>query len=354
MSSAAILAEQAAVLQSGEAETPAKGAPPSLPSGRVETPGAIYDNGKVYLKGNPLRTTREILCPRCKLPRLLHPTSGLGARQPEPGKQYCASHPFITKPGHDIYGNAFPTDAPKKKERELLKAQQVVKDDTPNSQDGVEGTEANGAVKKGVHYPWHTCPNCKRSLLITRFAQHLEKCLGIAGRQSSRNAMAKLSSQNGNTPLGSRMGTPQPGTGLQGGKSGTGKRKGQCDSDEDEETPKAKKKKLAKTKTKNEEYEDEDEVGRFKKAAKPKNGRPPKGSMGMSALGKAAKAQAEKRATKPLILRTDESRKSEPDDLVKIRRQSSGLTVDGAKDEGDGVVGDGDADADAVADEGDT
>ena len=76
----------------------------------------------------------------------------------------------------------------------------------------------NTGGKPASYIPWHTCPNCKRSLLITRFAQHLEKCLGISGRQSSRNAMAKLTGQNGgtgsglgNTPLGSRMGTPAPG-----------------------------------------------------------------------------------------------------------------------------------------------
>jgi ribonuclease P/MRP protein subunit POP1 len=117
-----------------------------------------------------------------------------------------------------------------KKERELIKQQQKNAEKesvggTPGSQDTEMGQQVennnggreiklNTGGKPASYIPWHTCPSCKRSLLITRFAQHLEKCLGISGRQSSRNAMAKLTGQNGgsgSTPLGgSRMGTPTP------------------------------------------------------------------------------------------------------------------------------------------------
>lgn len=138
-------------------------------------------------------------------------------------------YPWVQRPGHDVYGNPFPTDMAKsKKERELIKQQQKNAEKesvgTPGSQDtDMAGGDAkeiklNTGGKPASYIPWHTCPNCKRSLLITRFAQHLEKCLGISGRQSSRNAMAKLVGQNGtgsglgNTPLGSRMGTPAPGS----------------------------------------------------------------------------------------------------------------------------------------------
>ncbi|KAF2792781.1 hypothetical protein K505DRAFT_307037 [Melanomma pulvis-pyrius CBS 109.77] len=204
---------------------------PSVPT--AETSAAKYENGRVFLKGNPLKTTPEIICPHCKLPRLMHPIMGKGMQNPDLTKEYCMLYPWVQRQGHDVYGNPFPTDMAKsKKERELIKAQAkntaTESVGTPGSQDtdmaggDTQGKEIklNTGGKPASYIPWHTCPNCKRSLLITRFAQHLEKCLGISGRQSSRNAMAKLTGQNGNgngtgmgnTPLGSRMGTPAPGS----------------------------------------------------------------------------------------------------------------------------------------------
>ncbi|KAJ4369098.1 Ribonucleases P/MRP protein subunit pop1 [Neocucurbitaria cava] len=195
----------------------------------AETSAAKYENGRVFLKGNPLKTTPEIICPHCKLPRLMHPIMGKGMQNPDLTKEYCMLYPWVQRSGHDVYGNPFPTDMAKsKKERELIKQQQKNAEKesvgTPGSQDtdmaggDTKEIKLNTGGKPASYIPWHTCPNCKRSLLITRFAQHLEKCLGISGRQSSRNAMAKLASQNGtgsglgNTPLGSRMGTPAPGS----------------------------------------------------------------------------------------------------------------------------------------------
>jgi len=204
---------------------------PSVPT--AETSAAKYENGRVFLKGNPLKTTPEIICPHCKLPRLMHPIMGKGMQNPDLTKEYCMLYPWVQRQGHDVYGNPFPTDMAKsKKERELIRnqAKNTEKDSvgTPGSQDTdmaggdsqVKEIKLNTGGKPASYIPWHTCPNCKRSLLITRFAQHLEKCLGISGRQSSRNAMAKLTGQNGNgngtgmgnTPLGSRMGTPAPGS----------------------------------------------------------------------------------------------------------------------------------------------
>jgi ribonuclease P/MRP protein subunit POP1 len=195
----------------------------------AETSAAKYENGRVFLKGNPLKTTPEIICPHCKLPRLMHPIMGKGMQHPDLTKEYCMLYPWVQRSGHDVYGNPFPTDMAKsKKERELIKQQQKNAEKesvgTPGSQDtdmaggDTKEIKLNTGGKPASYIPWHTCPNCKRSLLITRFAQHLEKCLGISGRQSSRNAMAKLTGQNGtgsglgNTPLGSRMGTPAPGS----------------------------------------------------------------------------------------------------------------------------------------------
>ncbi|KAH7122300.1 ribonucleases P/MRP protein subunit POP1-domain-containing protein [Dendryphion nanum] len=230
MQSAATQAESIA-LSNLEPAAQVKGLNSQTTVPSAETSAAKYDNGQVYLKGNPLKTTPEIVCPHCKLPRLMHPIMGKGMQAPDLTREYCKLYPFVQQQGHDVYGNPFPTDMAKsKKERELIKQQQKNAEKesvgTPNSQDtDMAGGDAqnkeiklNTGGKPASYVPWHTCPSCKRSLLITRFAQHLEKCLGISGRQSSRNAMAKLAGHNGNgsgagnTPLGSRMGTPVPGS----------------------------------------------------------------------------------------------------------------------------------------------
>ncbi|PSN69050.1 hypothetical protein BS50DRAFT_490046 [Corynespora cassiicola Philippines] len=272
MQSAATQAESLA-LANLEPQSQTKGAAASQPSvPTAETSAARYENGRVFLKGNPLKTTPEIICPHCKLPRLMHPIMGKGMQTPDLTKEYCMLYPWVQRQGHDVYGNPFPTDMAKsKKERELIKQQQKNAEKesvgTPGSQDtDMAGGESQGKEiklntggKPASYIPWHTCPNCKRSLLITRFAQHLEKCLGISGRQSSRNAMAKLAGQNGNgsgtgvgnTPLGSRMGTPAPGS--QGGDVAVPKAKGKGvspvkklgdeDDDIENDTPEKKKKK---------------------------------------------------------------------------------------------------------------
>ena len=263
MQSAATQAESLAL---SNLDSQTKGASQTAPP-VATTDAATYEGGRVYLKGNPLKTTPDITCAHCKLPRLMHPIKGKGGQVPTVNQEYCMLYPWVQHPGHDVFGNPFPTDMAKsKKERELMRQQQknAEKDSvgTPGSQDtdmaGGDTTSQNKEIKLNTggkpasYIPWHTCPHCKRSLLITRFAQHLEKCLGISGRQSSRNAMAKLAGQNGNgtgsnTPLGSRMGTPAPGPG-----NGKDKDKRQSpvkklqDDDEggeDNETPEKKKKK---------------------------------------------------------------------------------------------------------------
>jgi hypothetical protein len=207
-------------------------------------------------------TTKLPLCDRCNLPRMLEPPLAPSVRgatsDPPADTAYCDKKPWCRKPGFDIYGNPFlkadlTGRPPTKKEREAAKnsSKKDGGDGTPASN---EGGEANGTgppspsvddgantksekvekgekkalkidekLKKGEYIPWQTCPNCKRSLLITRFAKHLEQCMGLSGRAASRNAMAKL---NGNTPAGSRGGTPGP-SGSQG--------EGKAEEDEDED-----------------------------------------------------------------------------------------------------------------------
>lgn len=192
--------------------------------------------------------TRLPMCPNCNLPRLLEPP--LAISQSSKNTTYCAHVPWSTKAGHDIYGNPFPVAGsdkpPTKKEREArLKAESTpTSKNGRNKDNGTPGSEApNGTapsspgseqvntaggpvdkkaakvgerLKGGTYVPWHTCPSCKRSLLITRFAQHLEKCLGIGGRGAARAAArmnnAAAGSTGGGTPAGSRAGTPVPGS----------------------------------------------------------------------------------------------------------------------------------------------
>jgi hypothetical protein len=198
-------------------------------------------------------TTKLPHCDRCGLPQLLDPPLAPKVRgatsHPPRDTQYCDKKPWCRKPGFDIYGNPFPKAdvtgrPPTKKEREAAKNNPKNGTDTPASNEGgeVNGTappspSADGdgpakaseklekgekkaskideKLKKGEYIPWQTCPSCKRSLLITRFAKHLEQCMGLSGRQASRNAMAKMNgngtgSGGGVTPAGSRGGTPNP------------------------------------------------------------------------------------------------------------------------------------------------
>lgn len=277
MQSAAVLAQTTAQQQAAETSSnnPADKNKASAtlaqiePQITVETQGAKYESGKILLKGNPFKTTsNEVLCAHCKLPRLLYPIIGKGGQVPEDlEKEYCTRHPYIQKPGHDIYGNAFGSDAPKsKKEKAIEKAAKDAASATPTSANGdmeenlSKDKDASLMKKlgdpqgKGSGYvPWHTCPNCKRSLLITRFAQHAEKCFGIGGRQSSRAAMNKLSGNGSGTPTlnGSRVGTPVPGsqddkvdkanvTKEKKEKKSSPEKRARDNEDEDDETPRKK------------------------------------------------------------------------------------------------------------------
>lgn len=213
--------------------------------------------------------TRLPHCDTCNLPHQLDPPLAPAVRgatsDPPSNTNYCDRKPWTRKAGHDIYGNPFlksdVTGRPlTKKEREAQAAEKKKDKNggggTPASQDpDADGTgppspnendEAGGRklekgekkaskidekLRKGEYVPWHTCPSCKRSLLITRFAKHLEQCMGLSGRAASRNAMAKM---NG-TPSGSRGGTPNP-TGSQDGVGASnGKDSGNGNGEDDED-----------------------------------------------------------------------------------------------------------------------
>jgi hypothetical protein len=219
-------------------------------------------------------------CDNCNLPRQLDPplapkVRGAATDPPASTTQYCERKPWSRRPGHDIYDNPFPRSdvtgrPPTKKEREAAKSSNSKNDGeekdgtAPPSpgggdKDGKDGKD-NGKddsgkplekgekkaskidekLKKGEYVPWHTCPSCKRSLLITRFAKHLEQCMGLSGRAASRNAMARMNG-SGSTPGGSRGGTPNPSQegGKENGSGGFGSGNGNGnarDDDDDDDT----------------------------------------------------------------------------------------------------------------------
>ncbi|KAK4153098.1 hypothetical protein C8A00DRAFT_34165 [Chaetomidium leptoderma] len=186
------------------------------PDVEIETDAAIYKDGRVTLKGNPLTTTKEVLCPRCHLPRLLHPTDGKGAKKPDPGVIYCKKHPYIEKPGYDIYGQTWVAPGPGRGKKK--KDQKLDPSDPSSPAPGAEGS-AKDRPPNVLSFPSATCSKCKRCILVTRLNNHMGSCIGNSGRNASRAAAQKISNgsnagsqNNDNTPPGSQKGTPRPGS----------------------------------------------------------------------------------------------------------------------------------------------
>jgi hypothetical protein len=179
----------------------------------------------VLLKGNPLITTKDIVCPRCHLPRLLYPTDGKGARKPDPSIIYCKKHPYIDKPGYDIYGQTWVAQGPGrgKKKKDMEKKAETTPQDTPGGTPGPEDGKGGASSRPPnvLSFPSATCSKCKRCILVTRLNNHMGSCIGNSGRNASRAAAQKISngsnganngSQGDNTPPNSQKGTPQNGS----------------------------------------------------------------------------------------------------------------------------------------------
>ncbi|KAL2886865.1 hypothetical protein HOO65_060695 [Ceratocystis lukuohia] len=175
------------------------------PEVRTETDAAVYEEGRVTLKGNPLKTIKETVCPKCHLPRLHHPVDGKGAQKPDPSVIYCKRMPFIDKPNHDIYGQTWVPLGPGrgKKKKDMEKRIDIPADQKPANL---------------LSYPSATCSKCKRCILVTRLNNHMGSCIGNSGRVAGRAAAQKISSANASgansqhepTPPLSRRGTPVP------------------------------------------------------------------------------------------------------------------------------------------------
>ncbi|RYP24127.1 hypothetical protein DL767_008657 [Monosporascus sp. MG133] len=224
--------------------------PDVRPDVKVETDAAIYDEGKVLLKGNPLVTTKDIVCPRCHLPRLLYPTDGKGARKPDPSIIYCKKHPYIDKPGYDIYGQTWVAQGPGrgKKKKDMEKKIETPQDSPTPAAEGGGGTGGGAASRPPnmLSFPSATCSKCKRCILVTRLNNHMGSCIGNSGRNASRAAAQKISNGNGDgTPPSSQKGTPMPGS-----RAGSPKKRDgdeMMDDDDESENEAPKKKKLKPT-----------------------------------------------------------------------------------------------------------
>ncbi|EEP79660.1 predicted protein [Uncinocarpus reesii 1704] len=166
---------------------------------KVETDAAVYDGGRVYLKGNPLVTTKEILCPNCQLPRLLYPLFGEGARPPpDSNKQYCRKLPPVRMPGRDVHGNPFSVERITKKKKNQGTDNNTPASSPPATAEPSSAPNSFKLLPDKMYVPTTKCPNCPRYFLVTKSAQHLDRCLGITTRQSSRNR----------TPFDSAINTP--------------------------------------------------------------------------------------------------------------------------------------------------
>jgi hypothetical protein len=161
----------------------------------VETDGAIYQNGQVFLRGNPLETVKEIICPDCRLPRLLYPFFGEGARPvPESNREYCRKRPAVRLPGRDVHGRPYAIEKATKKKKTAASPSPPSSPSTPHA-----ATASLEQLPGKTFVPSVKCPNCPRYFFLTRIAQHLDRCVGISTR-SSRNR----------TPLESGLSTPVP------------------------------------------------------------------------------------------------------------------------------------------------
>ncbi|KAH8597758.1 hypothetical protein B0O99DRAFT_592316 [Bisporella sp. PMI_857] len=204
---------------------------PGEEEAEVQTEGAVYRDGQVLLVKNPLQTSTELLCPKCYLPRLLHPIDGKGAQKPALSlDKYCKARPFIDKPDYDIYGQTFKENVGRGKKR--------VEVETKAQENN--GTPPPDAPRQNIPFPHAKCNNCNKHVLIHRMVRHMNRCIGGGGRSAARSANMQI--QNGSdSRAGSRNGTPVPGSGN--GKTSPSKRS--IDEDEDSDSP-VKKKKLTK------------------------------------------------------------------------------------------------------------
>lgn len=208
----------------------------------IETNAAVYKNGELMLKGNPMTTVNKVLCPNCGLPRLMYPRVGFNSKPvPDPAQQYCKNEPAIILDKHDVHGQ--------RKKGVKMKGQQKNKNKkkadaaSPASSEKSEAlTPSTGSFPnesfdfKEIDYPAAKCPNKESHLgdhwkAVNVFATHLNgSCWLKRDRAAGREAVAKMSG----TPRDSRASSPKATNGVKrkpaDDNEGGGKKKQKLDS----------------------------------------------------------------------------------------------------------------------------
>lgn len=157
----------------------------------------------------------EVTCSRCHLPQ--HTAQTLLQADASDKKKFCSKLPFQNEHLHDIYGNPFPTISGTAKEKKAAANAAAAADSpTPDPSDAAAPAPKAGKNSGLIYFKCTCCENEK--VASVRYAAHLEKCLGLSGRKSSRAAMAKMnSSSGGGSPMLQPADAP---TGGSGGKLG--------------------------------------------------------------------------------------------------------------------------------------
>lgn len=170
-----------------------------------------------------LTSLSETTCPRCNLPQ--HTAQTLQSVDAADKKKFCSKLPFQNTAYHDIYGNPFPTinnSSAKEKKAAAASAAAVAAADSPTPDPSDTAAPAPRGKNSGIVY--FKCTSCdQEKVASSRYAAHLEKCLGLSGRKSSRAAMAKMnSSSSGGSPMLAPADAPGGGNGGNGNGNGNG------------------------------------------------------------------------------------------------------------------------------------
>lgn len=206
--------QQVQLVAAAEAKAASSGSSQQDTHKRLSEPKPIVPNPMMILP-------KEIICSKCKLPRHSLETLAHSTGAKEDKKKYCSKLPYQTRPLHDIYGNPSPTVSVSAKEKKakavaaLQAAAHAAAEGTTNGEAAIEDTLScgEGTATIAISIPngrkadavvYFKCTNCStEKIAAARFAAHLEKCLGLAGRKSSRAAMAKMSGGGSGSGAGS-------------------------------------------------------------------------------------------------------------------------------------------------------
>lgn len=208
----------------------------------IETSAAVYKNGELTLKGNPMTTVTKVLCPNCGLPQLMYPRVGFNSKPvPDPTQQYCKNEPSIILDKHDVHGQRKKgvkmKGQPKNKGKKKADAASPASSEKSETLTPSTSSFPNESFDfREIDYPAAKCPNKESHLgdhwkAVNVFATHLNgSCWLKRDRAAGRDAVAKMSG----TPRDSRASSPKAINGVKrkagDDNEGGGKKKQKLDS----------------------------------------------------------------------------------------------------------------------------